>query len=455
MPWTIGDVEKHNKSVKDKPTWVKIANDTRDRCIKKGGSEGMCDALAIATANKAVKNIKEVRMSEEIKEPKMEEGVEIESDIVPLEEKAISGDGTALIKIISPGWGSSGYYPADMLARDAGVYKAKTHLYWDHPTATEAEERPERSLRDLAGELVEDGKYLSNGPTGPGVYARAQVFDAYKPIVEELAPHIGTSHRATGTKKAGEAEGKKGNIIEQITSAASVDFVTQPGRGGEIIQLFEAARGKALDIKGETHEIDWGSITLDDLKRNRSDLIESLRDEIKSAVYGNKEKLEEVKRMSDGQIEKLEEEKTKLEEEKGELETKLEELGDETSRLKEVVILREARDFVSTKLGESELPDITKSRLVETLSKHPVLDDAGALDSEKYTQHIDEAIKSETEYIAKLTGTGDGKVKGMGSAQESGDGMAQLKESFKRGYLREGRSEEEADRLAGIAATGR
>ena len=39
MPWSVSDVEKHNKKVSDenKPTWVKVANDTRDRCMKKGG----------------------------------------------------------------------------------------------------------------------------------------------------------------------------------------------------------------------------------------------------------------------------------------------------------------------------------------------------------------------------------------------------------------------------------
>ena len=408
----------------------------------------MCDALAIATANKAVGNIKEAGMSEEVKEPKIEENADIESDIVPLEEKAVKEDGSSLIKIISPGWGASGYYSADMLKRDAGVYKAGTHMYWDHPTKTEAKERPERSLRDLAGELTEDGKYMEDGPTGPGVYAPAKVFDTYKPAVEELAPHIGTSHRATGTKKYGEAEGKKGSIIERLTSAASVDFVTQPGRGGEIVQLFEAAREKAaLDIE-------WESIDLDGLKKNRPEVVEALRSEIRQAVYGEKDKVEEVKRMSEEQIKELEDEKTKLEEEKAGLEEKITGLESEKARLNEMVILREARDLVSEKIGESELPDITKSRLIDFLSKNPVLDEQGALDLEKYTQTIDEAVKTETDYIAKLTGTGDGKVKGMGSTQ-SGDGKAKLKESFKAGYILEGKSDEEAERAADIAVRGR
>jgi hypothetical protein len=57
MPWTTDQVSQHNKSVKgeDKSKWVDIANAVRSDCMKRGGSETMCDALAIATANKHFK----------------------------------------------------------------------------------------------------------------------------------------------------------------------------------------------------------------------------------------------------------------------------------------------------------------------------------------------------------------------------------------------------------------
>jgi hypothetical protein len=40
------------------------------------------------------------------------------SELIPLTEGAVRKDGTALIKLIQPGWGSSGYYPAAVLERD-------------------------------------------------------------------------------------------------------------------------------------------------------------------------------------------------------------------------------------------------------------------------------------------------------------------------------------------------
>ncbi len=54
------------------------------------------------------------------------------------------------------------------------------------------------------------------------------------------------SIRANGKAKEGVApDGRKGKIIEQLTHGISVDYVTTPGAGGQILQLFEAARGRA------------------------------------------------------------------------------------------------------------------------------------------------------------------------------------------------------------------
>ena len=44
--------------------------------------------------------------------------VSIESDLLPLTEKALRADGTIRAKIISPGWGCSGFYPREVLERD-------------------------------------------------------------------------------------------------------------------------------------------------------------------------------------------------------------------------------------------------------------------------------------------------------------------------------------------------
>lgn len=438
MPWTIADVASHNKSVtdEDKPAWVKIANAVRDKCIKGGGTETMCDALAIATANKTFKEA-EVE-DKELMEIELEE-VEISEDFEPLVEAG--EDGTFLAKIISPGWGSAGFYSADVLKRDVEIYKEGLPMYWDHPSKDEEKNRPERSLRDMAGKLTEDAKYLDNGPLGPGVYAKAQAYTPFRAAIKEMQADIGLSHRATGSRKLGEVEGRKGPVIEKMVAAQSVDYVTAPGRGGAVTELFEAARVAA---RGEqAHDI-RGEITLDGLKRDRPDLIEALRSEIKQAVYSDKRNMEEVKRMTDEEIKTLEESKTQLEKDNSEL-------MEEIKRLQEREVLREAKELVLSIVSKSELPDITKDRLTESLSRNPITVD-GKLDTEKFTQHITEEVSKAVAEVAIITESG--KVKGMGESDAT-DGRTALKESFKRGYLREGYSDEDAERMAESAARGR
>ena len=535
MPWTYQSAEEHIKGLSDiqAKAWAKIANNARSSCIANGGSEQMCDAQAIATANKMAKRVKEAQVDvlKELEKTMLEEATwdtayqnslpdsaflyishggtkdsdgntlprtnryfpvyddtgkvdlphlrnalaripqssldqsvkdavtakaeklakanlpsqiaasdqEIKGDFEPLEEKAVGEDGSILVKCIGPGWGSSGYYSPDVLSRDIAAYKSGTKMFWDHPTAQEARDRPERSLRDLAGEFTEDGKYMADGPKGPGVYARAKVFAPYKAFVDELAPHIGASHRALGTKVNGEAEGRRGPIIEKIEAVQSVDFVTAPGAKGEIVQMFEAARDT------EYRNLDWRTVTLEALKSNRGDLIEGLRDEMKQAIYDEKNALKEAERMTEERIAELEEANRQLQEGVDATEAEL-------ARLREAEILRQAKDIVTEKVNASELPDITKARLTETISKNPTLTEDGALDTENYSQHIDEAIKAEMDYVAKLTESG--KIKGMGTSEDP-SGKDLMKESFKRGYKNRGMSEDEADRLADIAARGR
>jgi len=67
---------------------------------------------------------------------------------------------------------------------------------------------------------------------------------------------------------------------------------------------------------------------------------------------------------------------------------------------------------------------------------------------------IEEAIQSEVDYIAKLSEAG--KVKGFGQTQaESDKDKEGLKESFKKSYIANGESEEDAEKLAETAVSGR
>lgn len=164
-------------------------------------------------------------------------------DLVALDEASIRSDGTAAIKLISPGWGSSGYYSAEVLEAAGAdrVWPSGTQMFWDHPTITERSDRPERSLRDLAAVFETDAVWQANGPTGPGLYAQAKVFEGFRPLLKEMADHIGVSIRAAAEVHAGEAEGRRGRIFSRIVEGSSVDFVTKAGRGGQVLAVLEAA----------------------------------------------------------------------------------------------------------------------------------------------------------------------------------------------------------------------
>ena len=144
------------------------------------------------------------------------------------------------IKLIAPGKGSSAFYPADVLRRDGPkVFGAGTHVYLNHATAAEEAARPEGDVRNLAGVLTTAAEYHESHAKGPGLYARMKVFADHAKTVEEKAPHVGMSIRASGVAESGRMRDGV-PVLKTLTNAESVDVVTRAGAGGMI--LTEAAR---------------------------------------------------------------------------------------------------------------------------------------------------------------------------------------------------------------------
>lgn len=301
----------------------------------------------------------------------MTESGEYQAMFVPLMEKAVvRADGSIPLKIIQPGWGSSGYYPAAVLERDGPqIFKAGMQMFWNHQSAEEEIERPEGDLNDLAAVLLSDARWNGQGPAGPGLYADAKVFEAYQPAVNDLAGNIGVSIRASGQAAQGEAEGKKGPIIQRIVAGKSIDFVTKPGAGGQIVQMFEAARHKLADTASS------------DVQTNKGVGMEI------------EKQLKEAQEM-------------------------LVQLQAQNARLQETMLLQAGRQFVVEQLASCGLPDVTKGRLLESLALNPPAKD-GALDRDAYAARIAEAVKAEQAYLAQVAGYG--RVQGMGASTSSAD----------------------------------
>lgn len=151
------------------------------------------------------------------------------------------GSGRYRVLLIKAGWGASGYYPREVLERDgAKIWPAGTQQYLDHPTLTESVERPERSVKDWASVIVTDPVW---DEAEGGLAADVEVFPQWQWLLNETyVKRVGLSIRASGIAEHGEAEGREGPIVKQLTEGTSVDWVTRAGAGGKVLQLIESAR---------------------------------------------------------------------------------------------------------------------------------------------------------------------------------------------------------------------
>lgn len=157
------------------------------------------------------------------------------------------------IKLIAPGKGSSAYYPESVLRRDGpNVFKEGTHVYLNHPTAAEEAARPEGDVKNLAGVLSSNAVYHESHAKGPGLYARMKVFQDHAQTVEEKAPHVGMSIRASGIAESG-AKRDGVPVLKSLTSAESVDIVTRAGAGGMV--LTESARTNQEEVEMTEAEV--------------------------------------------------------------------------------------------------------------------------------------------------------------------------------------------------------
>lgn len=315
----------------------------------------------------------------------------VESDCVPFTEAAVADDGTAKICVITPGWGSSGYYSAQMLERDAAtVFPKGTHMHWDHPTIEEMNVRPEGTLDSLAGVLQEDAYWDVNGSDGPGVYANVKVFEEKREVLEEIAPYIGVSIKAPGMAKEGTIEGRKGKIIESLLprKTNAVDFVTIPGRGGRILDLVESARTKVI-----------GPVTRKTEHKKREDDMD--KEQIEALVA------ESVKNAVTAAVTEATADANK----------KIVELTATIERQSETIRTRDMREVAAQEVAKyNQLGERARKRVLEmaTVGEAP-LTETNTLDVEKIRESVKKYADDEIEYLKAEAGD-TGRVRRMGAS---------------------------------------
>lgn len=173
------------------------------------------------------------------------------------------------------------YYPRESLEKALPIFEGKK-IYADHPTSTEEETRPERSVKDIVGhfeklaieetqdgraQLVADAVVLQDKPyewaralmrhsveyakqfpdkdfVGLSINASGDSEEREIDLVESIAPNGALDK----LKKAKEKGLSQVRYVTSITDAVSCDLVTEAGAGGRIISMLESSK----EIKNET-----------------------------------------------------------------------------------------------------------------------------------------------------------------------------------------------------------
>ena len=287
------------------------------------------------------------------------------------------------VKVIESGWGSSGYYPSNVLASyGPTVFKKGTKVFMNHPSLTEASDRPERDVHQLAGKLASDAVFQENA-----LYADVEFYSHYAPIIREMAEDVGLSIHAFGEANVGEAEGRTGPIIESLVAdpLTSVDVVTVAGAGGKFLTLLESYTKKddeVVEISESESEGNESMITKEEFEAAIADLKETLVDAI-TPLRESVSVLVEAATPAEGE----------------------EEVTEDAAD----VVVEEAINpvDVAVKFNESGLPTLALKRVAE------------ALKSESNQKTVDELIADEKNYVIAVSESAAAPADTYGVIQEA------------------------------------
>jgi gas vesicle protein len=334
--------------------------------------------------------------------------------------KALGGNKFRMT-VMKPGWnvrldGSLGdrYYTRQFIASMLPLTEG-CKSYADHQTEREERERPANSVLKLVGHWS-DAKQEPDGSctatfnlSESAAWLRPHLLDAEKLKNEKGIVLVGPSINGYGNVRMGEADGRRGKIAESIKHLQSIDIVTEPGAGGTVDKMLEQAKKKEDDT------VDWSKVTMDDLMKNRPDMVDEMKkamaDEAKKTA---KEKTKEDAEAIRGEFEAIKE--------------SVKAVGAENKQLRAELAAERVKGTVKTKIGEllkeSKLPDISRDRLARLLETRDFTKD-GAVDEEAIKEAVTAAVEDEKAYLGKLTESG--RVVDMGGGGDPPNPVEKIK----------------------------
>lgn len=336
--------------------------------------------------------------------------------------EAPAGTGRMLIQLITPGVGSSGTYPAETLeaAAESRAFAAGTLMFADHPGDAERYDRPERSIRDVAGVLVEDARW-----DGAALVAEARTYSPWTEVLTQMHDAIGVSIRAT-------AQIDEGGVVERIDRGISVDFVTQAGRGGAIRQVYESARTDAALLVQETQPTaGQDEPALNERTPEDTSTSVEAHEAAPAAAEPNHRKEPPMGsiQVDEARVRELEEKAATV----PALEARTVAAEDRATKAEERARQAEAgtyaRDFARTvvRKANGDLAEASVERIVKNALRAPLpLDESGRLNTDAFTPTVEEARTDEESYLAAISeASGAGRVRGVGQTTNTVEDLSE------------------------------
>jgi hypothetical protein len=246
-----------------------------------------------------------------------------------------------------------------------------------------------KDIRNLIGR-ISDARFVEGVGRDTGeILAVLTIIDRNDPTavkMREAAAHgmtdlFGLSIDATATVRTGKVGGKTLREATAFRVVKSVDVIVEPGAGGGVVSLLEAAAGNEPEEDGD--------VAL------RDTLIAKLLEAAPSATPA------ELTALSDDEL------VAKLTEAKAPKAAGLKEIADEIARLAEarISVRASALSKARAQIDKTGLPAATKARLFQRFETEGDFTEAA----------VEDAIKEEAGYLVSV-GAGGGRVTGLGGA---------------------------------------
>lgn len=191
-------------------------------------------------------------------------------------ESTVSGNLIQNVKLLGRVSRNNRTYSEQAISDAARLYE-NVGVYFDHPTDRELRDRKGvRSVHDLAGkvrnprvvgsEVRGDIQVLDFGESSPAKFLKA--------LAEQMPDAVGFSHRASGML----VKGDNGDVVESLDHVFAHELVTDPATTAG---LFESIINDVPEDEDDTMK--FGDITLEQLHKERPDLVEAVEKNISEA----------------------------------------------------------------------------------------------------------------------------------------------------------------------------